>query len=197
MTPPAGSFARRWMIANTLALLFGYVLYTPIAHGPTGSHPRGMTASQILSHAVALAIVAALVGVAQRLALKPYGSVPWTRIPLAAVAFIAAFFFGSYQPWLTGPDWDILFGSVVLGSAAWPGVVPVRGHKLAAALAHLGFPVGCFLGQLMILSVVVAAGVIPNLQASNLQHSVYWISVGVSMGVLGGLISGSALGRML
>jgi hypothetical protein len=197
MTPPAGFFARRWTMTNTLALVFGYVLYTPIAHGPTGSHPYGMSGPQILAHSVALAIVAASVVAAQRLALKPYGSVPWMRIPLAVVAFIAAFFFGSYQPWLTGPDWDILFGSVVLGSAAWPGVVPVSGHKLAAVVAHLGFPAGCFLGQLMILSVVVAAGVIPNLQASNLQHSVYWLSVGVSIGVLGGLISGSALGRIV
>ena len=92
------------MIANTLALLVGYVLYTPIAHGPTGSHPHGLTAGQIVAHSVALAIVAVLVVVAQRLALRPYGSVPWTRMPMAAVAFIAAFWIGSYQPWLTGPD---------------------------------------------------------------------------------------------
>jgi hypothetical protein len=194
---PAGSFAGRWTTANTLALLFGYVLYTPIAHGPTGSHPQGLSAAQILAHSVALAIVAILVVAAQRLALKPHGPVPWTRIPLAAAAFTAAFWIGSYQPWLTGPDWDILFGSFVLGNAAWPGVVPARGHRLAAVVAFLGFPVGCFIGQLMILSVVVVTGFIPNLQASNLQHSAYWVMLGVSMGVIGGSISGSALGRML
>jgi hypothetical protein len=197
MTPEAGSFAGRWTTANTLALLCGYILYTPIAHGPTGSHPHGLTASQILAHSVALVIVATLVVVAQRLALRPHGSVPSTRVPLAAAAFTAAFWIGAYQPWLTGPDWDILLGSFVLGNAAWPGVVPARGHRLAAAVAFLGFPVGCFLGQVMILSVVVATGFIPNLQASDLQHSAYWVMVGVSMGVIGGSISGSALRRML
>jgi hypothetical protein len=197
MTPDAGSFAGRWTTANTLALLFGYILYTPIAHGPTGSHPQGLNARQILAHSVALAIVATLVVVAQRFALRPHGSVPWTRIPLAAAAFTAAFWAGAYQPWLTGPDWDILLGSFVLGNAGWPGVVPVGHHKLAATVAFLAFPVGCFLGQLMILSVVVTTGFIPNLQASNLQHSAYWVMVGVSMGVIGGSISGSALRRML
>jgi hypothetical protein len=113
------------------------------------------------------------------------------------IACIAAFWAGFYQRWLRGPDFDILFGSFVLGSAVFLGIVPTLGHRLASTIALLGFPVGCFLGQLLILAAVVTLGVVPNLQGSDLQHSVYWICVGVSMGVIGGAISGLALRRML
>jgi hypothetical protein len=198
MAQAASSFPKRWTVANTLALLFGYVLYTPIAHGVTGSHPQGMDARQILAHAVALSVVAASVAVAQRQELARYVLSPWTRIPLAAVGFVALFFAGSYQPWLGGPDWDILLGSFVLGSAVFLGVVPARGHGLAATVAVLSFPLACFLGQLIIVAVVVGwLGIVPDLQASHLQHSAYWISVGLAMGTMGGWVSGLALRRML
>jgi hypothetical protein len=193
------SFSLRWTIANTLALLFGYVLYTPIAHGIGGDHPQGMRPLQIFTHAVALAVVAASVFAAQRRVLRPHLAVPWRRLPLAATAFIALFFVGSYQPWLGGPDWDILFGSVVLGSAAFFGLVPMRPHPMASTIALLAFPVGCFFGQLIILAIAVStfSGTLPDLQNSRLFHSLYWISVGVSMGLLGGLIGGPALRRLL
>lgn len=191
------SFPRRWTIANTLALLIGYILYTPIAHGLSGPHPRGLNAFEILMHSIALAVVAVLVATAQRRELNRYVSVPWTRVPLAAIGFISAFWAGFYQPWLTGPDWDILFGSFILGSAAFLGVVPAKERKLLAIVAVLAFPVGCFLGQLMMVGVVVATGIVPDIQGSTLQHSIYWITLGVSMGAIGGWISGLALGRML
>jgi hypothetical protein len=191
------SFQKRWTFANTLALLITYILYTPIAHGVSGAHPRGLNAFQILMHSIALAVIAASVAIVQRRELSRYVSVPWTRVPLAVIGFTAAFWAGSYQPWLSGPDWDILFGSFVLGSAVFLGVVPAREHRVAAIIAMLAFPVGCFLGQLTVLGVVVATGIVPDLQASMLQHSVYWISVGVSMGAIGGWISAMALRRML
>ncbi|HEX6315603.1 MAG TPA: hypothetical protein VFZ73_12120 [Gemmatimonadaceae bacterium] len=172
-------------------------MYTPIAHGVTGAHPRGLSAEQVVSHSLALGIVALSVATAQRHVLNRYVSVPWTRLPLAVIGFVAAFWGGFYQPWVGGPDFDILFGSLVLGSAVFVGVVPTQGHRLAFIIALLGFPIGCFLGQLMILTIVVALGVVPNVQGSDLQHSVYWISVGVSMGTIGGGIGGLALRRML
>jgi hypothetical protein len=194
----ASEFPRRWTIANTLALLFGYVLYTPIAHGVTGSHPQGMDARQVLAHAVALSVVAAAVAVAQRHELQRYVFVPSVRIPLAVIGFVALFFAGSYQPWLGGPDWDILFGSLVLGSAVFLGVVPARGHGLAATVAVLSFPFGSFVGQLILVAIVIGwLGIVPDLQASPLLHSVYWISVGLAMGLVGGWIGGLALQRML
>jgi hypothetical protein len=199
MPPGAEPFVLRWTIANTLALLFGYVLYTPIAHGIGGDHPGGMSAFQVFMHAIALAVVAASVVFAQRNVLAPYLTVPWRRLPFAVVAFVAVFFAGSYQPWLRGPDWDILFGSVVLGSAAYLGLVSMRGHTWASSIALLAFPVACFLGQLLVLGVVLSvySGAVPDLQTNQVLHSVYWISVGASMGVIGGPISGLALRRLL
>lgn len=191
------SFQKRWTMANSLTLLITYILYTPIAHGISGAHPRGLNAFQIAMHSVALTVIAASVAIVQRHELGRHVSVPWTRVPLAVTGFTAAFWAGSYQPWLGGPDWDILFGSFVLGSAVFVGVVPARGHRVASIIAMLAFPIGCFLGQLMILGVVVAIDITPDLQASMLQHSAYWISVGVSMGVIGGWISAMALSRML
>jgi hypothetical protein len=195
----AESFPLRSAIANTLALLFGYVLYTPIAHGIGGDHPGGMSPFQVLAHSIALAVVALSVLAAQRHVLRPYVAVPSSRFPLAATAFAAAFFAGSYQPWLGGPDWDILFGSVVLGNAAYLGLVPMRPHPLASTIALLAFPVGCFLGQLTIVAValMLTSGELPDLQRSRLAHSIYWISVGVTMGVIGGAIGGLALRRLL
>ena len=49
----------------------------------------------------------------------------------------------------------------------------------------------------MMVGIVLATGIVPDLQASHLQHSAYWIGVGVSMGVIGGWIGGMALHRML
>jgi hypothetical protein len=198
MTAAAERFPGRWVIASTLALLFGYVLYTPIAHGLGGDHPGGLTAYQIFTHSIALAVVGVSLAAAQRHVLQPWIAVSLTRLPLAALAFIAAFFAGAYQPWLGGPDWDILFGSVVLGSAAFLGLVPMRGHPLASTFALLGFPIGCFVGQLIILGIVVTTfDKVPDMQGSRLLHSVYWISVGLAMGLIGGAISGPALRRLL
>lgn len=71
MMDGAGSFPKRWTIANTLALLLGYALYTPIAHGLAGGHPRGLNAFQVLTHSVALTAVGVSVAAAQRQVLRP------------------------------------------------------------------------------------------------------------------------------
>ncbi|MCI0350847.1 MAG: hypothetical protein L0Z53_15585, partial [Acidobacteriales bacterium] len=107
------------------------------------------------------------------------------------------FWAGYFQRYLSGPDWDIIFGSVVLGSAVWLGTVPVRGHSVAGAIALLSFPVACFIGQSIIVGIALLLGVVPDLQANVLQHSIYWIGVGLSMGIIGGWVSGLALRRML
>jgi hypothetical protein len=112
----ADPFPRRWTIANTLALLFAYCLYTPIAHGLTGPHSRALSAAQVFTHSLALAVVALSVATAERHTLTRYVLIPWTRLPLVAIGFIAAFWGGFYQPCVGGPDFDILLGSLVLGN---------------------------------------------------------------------------------
>lgn len=192
------SFRRQWVLLNTVALLAGYVLYTPIAHGITGGHAsRALTGAQLAAHSIALVVVGALVAAVQRRALAGFVSIGWTRVILAALGFTLAFWIGYYQPWVNGPDTDILFGYLVLGSAVWLGNVPTKGHGMAAAVALVSFPVASFVGELCLLGAFTVLQITPALQTSSLQHSVFWITVGGVTGILGGWLSGHAIARML
>lgn len=191
-------FQRRWVFLNTAALLAAYVLYTPIAHGITGGHGgRELTVSQLAAHSIALAVVAALVAYAQRRALAPFVAVTRLRIVAAVIFFNLAFWAGYYQPWIEGPDTDILLGYLVLGSAAWIGNVPVSEHRVAALVALLSFPVASFVGELCLLVVFTLLRVTPTVETSAIQHSAFWLTVGGVSGLLGGWVSGLALTRML
>lgn len=191
-------FVSRWVLLNTAALLAGYVLYTPIAHGITGGHEsQALTATQLATHSIALAVVAVFVATAQRRALAQFVSVRWTRALVAAVVFNIAFWVGYYQPWVQGPDTDILLGFLVLGSAVWLGSVSMRGHRVAALIALLSFPVASFVGELFLFVAFTVLGVTPAFQSSALQHNLFWITVGGVTGILGGWMSGLALARML
>lgn len=197
MLPRNATFVRRWLIFNTIALLTAYVLYTPIAHGVTGAHGRDLTSAQLLAHSIALAVVAAIVAAAQRHVLVQFVTVTWARVAAAVVAFNIAFWIGYYQPFVIGPDTDILLGFLVLGSAIWLGNVPTKGHFVAAAIALLSFPFASFVGELCLVIAVTMFKFTPDLQASMIQHSLFWITVGGVTGLLGGWISGLALARML
>jgi hypothetical protein len=73
--PELMSFRRDWVLLNTRALLAGYVLYTPIAHGFTGGHAsRQLSSAQLAAHSIALVVVALLVATAQRRALAGFVS---------------------------------------------------------------------------------------------------------------------------
>lgn len=192
------NFQRRWVFLNTAALVAGYVMYTPIAHGITGGHGgRELTASQLAVHSIALGVVAALVACAQRRALAPFVAVSRQRVVAAVILFIVAFWAGYYQPWIEGPDTDILFGYLVLGSAVWIGNVPVRGHRLAALVALLSFPVASFIGELCLFVAFTLLQVTPAVETSAIQHSAFWLTVGGVTGLLGGWVSSLALARML
>lgn len=190
------TLSQRWFLWNSLAWLIGFVLYTPIAHGVTGAHPDGLTPPQIVAHSIAVAVVGIIVAGAQRRALAPFVSVPWVRVLVTAVAFNIGYWIGSYLP----IDWDtdILLGFFALGSAVWVGIIPINGHRLSAAIALLAFPIASVVIELALVGVVVSLpGFTPDLQASTLQHSVFWITVGGGSGILGGWLSGLALARML
>jgi hypothetical protein len=194
MTPT--TLSQRWFLWNSVAWLIGFVLYTPIAHGVTGGHPGALTPAQILAHSIAVSVVGIIVAGAQRRALAPFVSVPWVRVLVAPVAFNLGYWIGSYLP----IDWDtdILLGFLALGSAVWLGVVPINGHRLSAAVALLSFPVASLVVELALVGVVVLLlGITPDMQASMLQHSIFWITVGGGSGILGGWLSGRALAEML
>lgn len=192
------SFVGQWVLCNTAALLVGYVLYTPIAHGITGAHEsRELTAAQLIAHSVALAIVAVLVATAQRQVLGRFVSVRWMRVPAAAIAFNIAFWIGYYQSWLEGPDTDILLGYLVLGSAVWLENLRAKGHRRAAIIAIVSFPIASVVGELCLFAAFTVLKVTPAMQTSDIHHSIFWITVGSVTGVLGGWLSGLALTRML
>ncbi len=190
-------FPKRWIIANTVAFLAGTIVYTPIAHGVTGPHPTGLTFPQIVMHSIAFATVAVLVTIAQRHVLLRYIEVKWMRIPLAAILSVLAFWIGYYQPFVGGPDWDIILGWFVVGASVWVGSLRFQNHIFSRIFAFMGFPIGCFLGQLFIVWIVSLTGFEPDLQKSMIQHSIYWIAVGIFTGSIGGLISGLALRNLL
>jgi hypothetical protein len=196
--PELPSFRRKWVLLNTGALLAGYVLYTPIAHGITGGHAsRQLTPAQLTAHSIALVVVAVLVATAQRRALTGFVSLPRRRVIIASIAFPVAFWIGYYQPWINGPDTDILVGFLVLGSAVWVGNVPAKGHPAAATIALASFPFASFVAELCLLVAFTLLHVTPALQRSELQHSIFWITVGGVTGILGGWFSGLAIARML
>jgi hypothetical protein len=62
MLPRRMTFARQWLIFNAVAMLAGYLVYTPV----TGGHGRDLTVAQLVAHSVALAVVAIIVAFAQR-----------------------------------------------------------------------------------------------------------------------------------
>jgi hypothetical protein len=191
------SVSSRWFRWNAAAWVTGFILYTPIAHGLTGAHPEGLTAAQVAAHSLAVAVVGVIVAAAQRRALSPDVAVSWVRVPIAAVAFNIGYWTGSEQPYLPGWDMDIILGFLALGSAAWLGCVPSKGHRVAAAIALLSFPVASIVIELGLVIAVSLSEITPDLQASTFQHSIFWITVGGGSGVLGGWVSGLALARMV
>ncbi len=191
-------FARQWLIANTVAMLGAFLMFSPIAHGVTGGHGRDLTPAQVAAHSIALAVAGVIVATAQRRVLNTVRPVARSRIAMVPVAFNAAFWIGSYQTVvLQGWDTDILLGFLVLGSGVWIGNVPMKGHRVAVLIALLSFPVAGLVGEICMMAGATLLGITPALQTSAIQHSVFWITVGGVTGILGGWLGGIALARML
>lgn len=190
------SFTRRWWMANTLAFLAGYLLYTPIAHGITGGHGHALTFSQIVAHAIAMAVAAWIVVVAQHWALAGQVKLePW-RIPFVMITFNAAFWLGVYRPFLPVVDNDILLGFTVLGSFGWLGSFPLRGAWPWGVLAVLAFAIANVVGQVCAVMLGTTLGFKgEDLQANAFVHSFYFVTVALITGFVGGGLSGWLLDR--
>ncbi len=192
------SFKGKWILFNTLAMLISYLFYTPMAHGITGAHGHEMNFEQIVSHCIAHAFVALALFLAQRYVLKEYIDISWRRIVLSTFAFLALFYVGYYQEFIPGGlDTDILFGYLALGSGLWIGKIPFKGNELASIIAVLSFPFASFIGELILFLVVSGFNIEFDVQSSAIHHSIFWITVGVTTGLLGGWIGGQALSRIL
>ncbi|MDX2046892.1 MAG: hypothetical protein SFU87_08900 [Chitinophagaceae bacterium] len=191
------SFKRRWIFANTTALFVSYLFYTPIAHGLTGTHGRHLTVQQLIAHTVALVVVALIVFVSQRFLLKTYINISWLRISLSIIIFVTFFWMGYYQELIPdGPDYDILFAYLILGTAMWLGKIPINGHWLATIIAVLSFPFASFIGVVILLLTITGFHIKFDVQ-TDAHHTIFWLTVGVTTGLLGGWISGMALWKIL
>ena len=187
-----------WILANTLALLIGYSLYTPIAHGFTGGHDRQMTTDQLIAHCIALAVVGLIVFFSQRIVLKHYLNISLLRVLFSTVLFIAFFWFGYYQTIIPdGPDYDILFAYFILGCSLWIGKIPWKGNQVRTILAILIFPLASIVGEVIFLLFVIGFNIELDMQNGLLHHTLFWLTVGVTTGLLGGWLSSRVLFNML
>jgi hypothetical protein len=141
-------------------------------------------------------VAAVIVASAQWRVLKRFVPVSWSRVLIAPVVFSVAFWIGSYL-YFDGPDTDILLGFLALGSVVWIGNIPAKGHRMATVLAILSFPLASFLVELCLIGIVTLLRFEPALQTSEIQHGIFWITIGGLSGVLGGWLSGLALSRMI
>lgn len=185
-------FQKTWWRWNVTGFVLGYLPYTPIAHGVTGSHTRDLTPAQFAAHCVALVVVSLVVSWAQQRALPDHVRVTALRRGIGAVLFVVAFWIGYYLPW-NGPDLDMILGFLVLGSSTWFGTAALEGRFARGALAALAFPVAGVLGEIVLVLGASATGSIPDVQGSDLVHSFFWLFLATWAGVLGGWLSGRLL----
>lgn len=191
-------FLKKWIFTNTLALFVGYLLYTPIGYGFTGTHGREMTTEQIAAHCVALAVVGLILFISQRSVLRHFIPINRIKIAIAALTFIGLFWFGYYQTIIPGGlDYDILFSYLALGSGLWISTIPFSKNKMSWVIALLSFPFASFIGELILFIIYTSFDLNMDVQSNTTNHSIFWITVGVTTGLLGGLISGNMLYRML
>ena len=191
-------FIRPWILANTTAMFIAYLLYTPIAHGITGSHGHELNTSQLIMHCIALAIVALIIFYFQRKILSNYIEISSIRIFISIILFILFFWWGYYTNILPdGPDYDILFGYLVLGSGLWLGKFNIRNQPLLQLLALLSFPIGSFIGELILFITVTTLDLKMNVQEGMLDHTIFWLVVGVTTGIVGGLLGGWVLSQII
>ncbi len=191
-------FLKKWITANTVGMLIAYLLYTPIAHGITGGHENNLTTNQLVAHCIALAVVGLILFLFQKSILKNFIKISSTRILASIFTFIVLFWVGYYQTLIPdGPDFDILFGYLALGSGMWFGLVPFKNNKIPFLIALLSFPLASFIGEVIFLLIVTGLKIELDLQSGMLHHSLFWITVGVTTGLVGGWISGKALFSVL
>ncbi|MEM7298076.1 MAG: hypothetical protein AAF391_07400, partial [Bacteroidota bacterium] len=120
-------------------------------------------------------------------------------IVVSVIAFIVLFWFGYFQQFIPdGPDYDILFAFLVLGSGTWIGSLSFKGRPVQLILALVAFPVASFMGQLILFTLVVGLELFElELQTSIVDETIIWLSVGLTTGLLGGWVNGKMLAKVL
>ncbi|TMU54476.1 hypothetical protein [Flagellimonas algicola] len=190
-------FLKKWISVNTLGFFIGYLIYTPVGHGITGNHTRDMNTNQFIAHSVALGIVGLILFLFQKSVLKNYFTISTRKIFLLIIAFISLFWFGYYQTIIPGGlDWDILFGFLVLGSGLWFNKISFSNNKWIWLIAVLSFPIASFIGEVILFLIFNTFNLDMNMQ-NAMNDMIFWLTVGLTTGILGGWISGLMLYKLL
>lgn len=188
----AGSFRRRWWLANSAGFIGGHLVYSLVGHGFTGTHGDKLTLAQYAAHTIGLITVAAILFPLQRAALRGCVQVSRARMLIGTCVFIAAFWLGAET---LGPPADWILGFTVLGTASWIGQHRMRG---AQALWALGAVIGFWIGIAAIYPVgrtAISLGLNPD-SVTLFDHTILWLILGGTTGVVGGFVSAWPLSRM-
>jgi len=189
------ALANRWWRANAVAFFIAYVVYTPIAHGVTGSHPGPLSTSQLAAHTIGLVVVSVMVLSAQLWALGRNASDEWRRIGLGSAAFVAAFWLGWYS---VGVPADVFVSYTVLATASWISSQHIRGAKfLRSGLVVIGMLAGTALGIAIFVGLAKIGLFVLNTQSSAISHTAVWLCIALGTGCVGGFLSGRVLPRAL
>jgi hypothetical protein len=192
MTDTAREFRRRWWLANSVGFAVGLVAFSLLGHGFTGPHEDELTVAQYIGHTGGLVGAATIILAAQRLALQPLREVSDKRMAIGVLAFVAVFWFGAEA---IRPPTDWILGFSVLGVAAWIRRPSLEHGKNIWALAALrSYWVGICAALAAVITWDRALGPDPS---SLLDHTIGWLIVGATTGVVGGLLSAHALSQLL
>ncbi len=191
-------FAHRWFVANVVAFGVAFLLYTPIAHGITGGHGLTLSVAQRVAHSLALAVAALLIAEAQLRVLPKTLGLSRSRMVIVALTTIITFWLGSYLSSLTFFDLDIVLGFTALGSSTWLGAFRVpKGKGKFVVFSVLAFTLASFLGDAAAYFLLVGLDIVQSMQINPWVHSLFWITVALVAGSIGGAISGVFLQRVL
>lgn len=192
ITDTTREFRRRWWLANSVGFAVGLVAFSLLGHGFTGPHEDELTVAQYIGHTGGLVGAATIILAAQRLALQPLREVSGKRMALGVLAFVAVFWFGAEA---IRPPTDWILGFSVLGVATWIRRPSLEHGKNIWALAALGsYWVGICAALAAVINWDRALGPDPS---SLLDHTIGWLIVGATTGVVGGLLSAHALSQLL
>ena len=188
-------FRRRWWVANSLAFTAAHVLFSPIAHGITGDHGDDPTLSQLIAHIVAQSLAAAIIVGSQVGVLRRYLQISNHRIWISAVILPIIH---NVLISLFGPPWEWIAAFIALSLISWIGL-PLTGSRiwLRSIAVVLSYSIGLAVGVFVVYGIFIDLGIATVRIATFLEHTLFWISLGSTTGIVGGYLSGRPLSKLL
>ena len=184
----------RWWLYCSAGFIMGHVLFGLIGHGFTGPHEGRPTGASALAHTLGLVVAGLTVFTSQRVGLRPWLQISKMRLIIATLSYVVAFQLAAY---VLRPPFDHVFGTPVLGVAAWITLDRLKGSRALLTASVVG---SFWLG--IVVAAIIFEAVLPTvgweLDSSSLTgHTMSWLIGGSAAGVVGGYVSGWPLSRLL